>query len=85
MFIINSVTKEQIGTIEQKLAVAGTKVCVNDPAKPNNYSIYNPDHHITADAVFDPVVGTLTVNITKKPFLIPESAIKSGIEEAIRG
>lgn len=86
MFTITPITAQQVADLDKKLAVSGTVVNVPDPTKPNDYGIYNAEHKIQATAVYDPTgEGALTVTVTRKPFLVPESMIESGIKEALQG
>jgi hypothetical protein len=50
----------------------------------NNYKIVG--HGVEATAVFDPSqAGSLTFTLQHKPFYVPESAIESGIQNALKG
>lgn len=81
MFTITPITQGQVDALDEKLATAGTSVRL---VSANNYVLANDRHGINASAVFDPVARALTVEITKKPLLMPESLIKHGIEEALK-
>lgn len=79
MFTIQPITEPQIETLTKELAAQGTQIAAGEP---NQYTVTG--HGITASAVFDEALGSLTVTVVHKPFFIPESAIQSGIQNALK-
>ena len=79
MFTVQPITAAQITTLTSELAAQNTQIT---PGAENQYAITG--HGITASAVFDPAKGSLTVTVIHKPFYIPESAIESGIQNALK-
>lgn len=79
MFIVQPITAAQIATLTSQLAAQSTTLTQGEP---NQYAVIG--HGITASAVFDPAAQSLTVTVIHKPFYIPESAIQSGIQNALK-
>jgi|GEM_PF-3048405 len=79
MFTIQPITERQIKHLAGKLSASGTTV---ESTSANTYHITG--HGITAKATLDVDLGSLSVTVIEKPFYIPESAIQSGIEDALK-
>lgn len=79
MFKVQPITAQQVGKLKDQLGASGTTVQLLEI---NKYQIIG--HGITANAIYDETLGSLNVTVVHKPFFIPESAIQSGILEAMK-
>jgi hypothetical protein len=81
MFTIKPITKAQLDKLTSELNAHASKVTL---VSDNNYKIVG--HGVEATAVFDPSqAGSLSFTVQNKPFYVPESAIESGIQNALKG
>lgn len=79
MFKVQPITADQVEKLINQLCSSGTTVQLLEV---NKYQIIG--HGITANAIYDETLGSLNVTVVHKPFFVPESAIQTGIFEAIK-
>jgi hypothetical protein len=78
-FTYDQVTPETIKGLVTQLQAAGSHVTPHDV--PNWWTITG--HGVTAVASYNPATLGLAVQVTSKPFFVPESFINTGILKAL--